>query len=188
MAAEEGTVDAQPGYFCSVCGEWHDEMPMNIAFIGPEPSLIASAEENGISIERSSEWYVIGDMGFIRAILNVPVVDAPTDEAERFCWGVWVIVRGQDFQRIIVDTWGAGMPEEEPMPVGYLGNEVPGYPNTLFMEVDVDARSATQRASVFLKDGTHPLAIEQRHGITMTRVQEINEQLYHRMTGSSGVG
>ena len=161
---------------------------MDIAFNGPEPRLIASAEEQGLAVERSSEWYVIGDTGFIRSTLNVPVVDAPVDGVQRFCWGIWVMVRGQDFRRIVMDTWETGMPEDEPMPVGVLGNEIPGYPNTLFMEVDVDARSATQRASVYFKNGGHPLAIEQRQGITMARVQEINEQFRHRKGSDARAG
>ena len=170
------------GSRCAYCGQWHEGMPMDIAFNGPEPRLIASAEEQGLAVERSSEWCVIGDTGFIRAVVNVPVVDAPTDGVQRFSWGVWVMVRGKDFRRIILDTWESGMPHDEPMPAGVMGNEIPGYPNTLFMDVEIDARSATQRPSVYFKNGEHPLTIEQQRGITMVRVQEINEQFRHRTT------
>jgi len=168
------------GYVCSCCGEGHEGLPMAIAFNGPEPELVASAEADGLAIEQSSEWYVIGDTGFIRAILPVPVIDDPADVAQRFCWGVWVMVSGQDFRRIVGDTWETRIPEDEPMIPGYLGNAIPGYPNTLFMDVDVDARSATQRASIYVADKSHPLAVEQRQGITRARVQEIDESVRHR--------
>lgn len=176
---EEDTLGAVTGFFCSCCGEWHEGLPMDIAFDGPEPRLVASAEADGVPIEQSSEWYVIGDTGFIRAILTIPVVDAPADEADGFCWGVWVMVSGQDFRRIVIDTRETGMPEDEPMIEGYLGNQIPGYPNTLFMDVEIDARSMTQRPSVYVKHSDHPLTIEQQQGIAMARVQEINEYLLH---------
>ncbi len=167
------------GYYCGICGQWHEGMPMDIAFKGPEPRLLDSAKEAGQEIESSSEWYVVGGTGFIRAILNVPVVDALAGSAQRFCWGVWVLVSGQDFHRIFMETWETGMPDDEPFPVGYLGNELAGYPSTLFLAVDVDARSATQRPSVYVRDTEHPLAIDQRNGITMAQVQQIHERRHH---------
>jgi hypothetical protein len=164
------------GFWCSLCGQWHEGLPMDLAFVGPHPDILSSAREREEEIEQSEEWCIINqwETCMVRTILTLPV----TDSAEDFRFGVWVSVSAKHLLRIL-ESWHTGMPDDEPTYSGYLCNRLPGYPDTLFLEVDTDARSATQRPSVSVRQTDHLLAIEQQQGITMARVQQIIEANEH---------
>ena len=58
---------------------------MDSLFDAPASSIIRSAEERGVPIQSSQNWYVIGDETYlIRGLLPIPVIDC----AEQFRWGV----------------------------------------------------------------------------------------------------
>ena len=50
---------------------------------------------------------------------------------------------------------------------------LPLYPNTLNLKTQVHTRPVGERPLVELKPTDHPLAVEQRHGITMDRVRRL---------------
>ena len=52
---------------------------------------------------------------------------------------------------------------------------VPDYPDTLNLKTMVYLRNDGVRPSIELEPTDHPLAVEQREGISMTRVAEIYE-------------
>ena len=63
---------------------------------------------------------------------------------------------------------------------GYLfGSSVPCYPETLQVKAMVHTRRVGLRPLVELEPTDHPLAVEQRDGITWRRVQEIAEAVLH---------
>ena len=67
---------------------------------------------------------------------------------------------------------------EPPYP-GLLSTGLPGYPDTVGLKVSVHTREVGRRPRVVLVPTDHPLAVEQRHGITHERVQEIAELVLH---------
>jgi hypothetical protein len=75
--------------------------------------------------------------------------------------------------------WETPGREKEPPYFGWLCTSLPLYPETLLLKTNVHTRPVGQRPFVELQPTEHPLAVEQRNGITMDRVREIAEALLH---------
>lgn len=69
---------------------------------------------------------------------------------------------------------------DEPPYFGWLSNSIDLYPDTLNLKMNVHSKDIGQRPHLLLEATDHPLAIEQRAGITMERVREIAERSLHR--------
>ena len=61
---------------------------------------------------------------------------------------------------------------------GWLSNRFPHYPETLNLKTNVHVRQR-MRTAVELEPTDHPLAIEQREGISMERLQRIVSVVMH---------
>ena len=68
----------------------------------------------------------------------------------------------------------------QPPYFGWLSTVLPGYePTTLSLAANVHTQPVGERPLVELEHTDHPLAVEQRTGITLARVQEIAEVVGH---------
>ncbi|MCF2530625.1 DUF2199 domain-containing protein [Yinghuangia sp. KLBMP8922] len=106
---------------------------------------------------------------FIRGLVEIPVLG--TDES--FSWGVWASLSRTNFVRA-QELWDDPDRTEEPPYFGWLCTALPGYrPGTLHLKTNVHTRAVGQRPFIELEPTDHPLAVEQREGITMDRVREI---------------
>jgi hypothetical protein len=85
----------------------------------------------------------------------------------------------ENFKRT-VELWGTDGRESEPPYFGWLSTRLPLYPETLSLKTNVRTRPVGQRPFIELEPTDHPLAVEQRNGITMARVREIAAALLHR--------
>ena len=83
-----------------------------------------------------------------------------------------------DFKRAL-QLWEQPGRESEPPSFGWLSTSLPGYPETLHLKTMVHTREVGRRPRVELEPTDHPLAVEQRQGITWERVQEIAERMLH---------
>ncbi len=138
-----------------------------------DPSL---AGDKSSTLEQ--EQCVIKDEHFfVRGRLVIPVTDAvPGTE---FDWGVWVSLSRDSFTRALSLSATAGREREQPY-FGWLSTELPLYqPSTLSLKTRVHTQAVGQRPLIELEPTDHPLAAEQRAGITLARVQEIAETLLH---------
>ena len=111
------------------------------------------------------------------AAWKFPVVDGPGP----FVWGVWASLSEKSFKRFI-ELWNYDGRETEPPFFGWLCTRLPLYPDTGLLKTKVHLRPANQRPFIELEPTNHPLAVEQRQGITMARVREIVEPLMHHGT------
>jgi hypothetical protein len=162
------------GYFCSCCGQQHAELPFSYGALAP-----AYWDENMKDGERTilgGEQCVIGgEQFYVRARLVLPVLDSP----DEFDWGVWVSVSKPSFARIC-DLWTDPERIKEPPYFGWLATELPIYePTTLNLKTRLQSQAIGVRPTIELEPTDHPLAVEQRTGITMARVQAIAEMLLH---------
>ncbi|PPK68290.1 DUF2199 domain-containing protein [Actinokineospora auranticolor] len=164
----------EPGFFCSSCGVRHDELPL--AYSAPAPAFWEPDMEGRPNTGLSDELCVIdGENFFIRARIVLPVVDAE----DPFEWGVWVSLSEANFRRA-TDLWEDPARVDEPAYFGWLSTEVPLYePTTLNLKTRVHSQPLGVRPLVELEPTDHPLAVEQRDGIPLSRVREIAEQLLH---------
>jgi hypothetical protein len=166
------SVDA--GFACSCCGQRHD---------GPAFAYGAHApvywredfEDSPGSVLGDEQCVIGGEHFFVRARLLLPVVDA----AEEFEWGVWVSLSEPSFDRMI-QLWTDPERVHEPPSFGWLSTEIPLYePTTVNLKTMVHSQPVGTRPTVELEPTDHPLAVEQRTGITADRVREIAERLLH---------
>ena len=178
MEACERTVAIQNGvgFICATCGKFHAELPMDFAVETPYPYLTIPAEERKARCYLTSDVCVIdGKEFFVRGCLEIPVVDGPRP----FVWGVWSSLSQKSFKRVI-ELWDYDGREKEPPYFGWLCTRLPMYPDTGLLKTHVHLRPLNKRPFIELGPTDHPLAVEQRNGITMARVREIAAALLHR--------
>jgi hypothetical protein len=159
-----------PGYTCTCCGEHHAELPF--AYGAPAPAFWQDADGDVLEPERC---VIGGQHYFLRGRVILPVLDADDD----FEWGVWVSVSKDNFLRA-EELWESPERTAEPPYFGWLATELPGYePGTLNLKTNLHTRPPGERPVIELEPTGHPLAVEQRGGITLVRVQAIAELLRH---------
>lgn len=105
---------------------------------------------------------------FIRGCLELPV----RGQEGAFVWGVWVSVSESSFKTIL-DLWEAEQRNHVPPMFGWLCNAISVYPQTQALKTNVHLRNDGMRPFIELEPTEHPLAVEQREGITLTRIAEI---------------
>ena len=107
---------------------------------------------------------------FVRCVLEIPIVGAPS--GEKFAYGVWSSLSEKNF-RIYADNFDEGTYDGLGPWFGWLSNRLHGYPDTLSMKCQVHPKVGRLRPSVELQAVDHPLALEQREGLTFDRLLEI---------------
>lgn len=162
------------GFQCASCGKWHDELPLDFAF--DEPLYVAELDDDERRLVTGTGDFRELDQEnekhhFIRGVIEIPIVG--TDAM--FCYGVWTSLSAQSYEaakKAYREKCDAG-----PF-FGWLSNVIPGYPKTLNLKTHVHVR-ADIRAAIELEPTDHPLAVEQRNGITMARVEQIIASVMH---------
>ncbi len=164
------------GFICKTCGEYHPELPMEFGFDVPFLYDTVPADERDRRCDLTEDLCVIDEEHFfVRGCLEIPVVDGNGP----FVWGVWASLSNENFKRT-VDRWETHGRESEPPYFGWLSTRLPFYPETMNLKTHVHTRPVGQRPVIELEPTDHPLAIEQKQGITMSRVREIAATLLHR--------
>jgi hypothetical protein len=161
---------------CAACGEEHVGLPLDFAF--DEPVHWDGPRAPGDYLD--SDLCVWTDDGgtrchFVRGVLEIPVLET----GDRFAYGVWGSLSAESFERLLADWDDAGRVEAPPY-FSWLSNSIPGYPETLNLRANVITRTPDLRPAIVLADDDdHPLAREQRDGITIERVRAIAGLLLH---------
>jgi hypothetical protein len=163
------------GYLCRRCGEHHDDPPLHYGFHAPAAWYGVPEAERPERCLLSSDQCIIDDEHFfVVGYLELPVLGTH----ERFSWDIWVSLSARSFARAceLGDQPGR---ESEPPYFGWLSSTIPGYPETLSLKTMVHTRPVGVRPLVELEPTDHPLAVEQREGITLDRIREIAETILH---------
>jgi hypothetical protein len=153
---------------CVSCGNWHEGMP---TFGANEPfyyHALSPEDRDKRCVLTTDTCVVDGEMCFVRGSIELPVIGAQ----DPFVWGVWVSLSKASF-----DTYSAYFDAPKrahagPF-IGWLSAELPLYPSTQNLKARVHLRDEGIRPLVELEPTDHPLALEQRNGITVDRVAEI---------------
>jgi hypothetical protein len=147
---------------------------MSWSFAAPAPWTALSDQDREQGHFSSDLCVIGGEQFFVRGLVEIPVrgSDGP------FAWNVWVSISKENFLRVsdCIDD-----PERvnEPAYFGWLCNSIPGYPETFLLKTMLHTRALGLRPLIELEPTDHPLALEQKNGITMNRVREIAEKMYH---------
>jgi hypothetical protein len=167
-------VDTTPRFLCRSCGERHDGPPLAYAQPAPAYWLPELADDEN-SVLGEEQCVIRREHFFVRAQIPIPLLDHDGS----FEWGVWVSLSGESFRRMS-ELWEQDGREQEPACFGWLAVELPVYePSTLELRTRVHTQPRGRRPLVELEPTDHPLAVEQRAGITMDRVRWIAEAVLH---------
>lgn len=164
------------GFDCSVCGLHHDVLPLSYSAQAPMSVLRVPQEEIEQRVVFNADQCVIDGRDFyLRGRIPVPVIGLE----EPFIWGVWVEVGPKDFMRTN-ENWSVEGREQEAPFKGYLDTELFIFGNVIDLEMMVQTQVVGRRPHLFVIDPEHPIARDQREGMTMERVIEIAEMILHR--------
>jgi len=170
---------AEPfGFECVSCGEYHVGMP-SFGWAYPVQYLLIPEQERDRRVQLGSDACVIdGEWFFVRGCLDIPV----HDHDEPFSWGVWCSLSRDSFGRYEALFDRVDRQAGESL-FGWLCSAIPGYPDTQQLKTMVRVRPWPTRPFVELEPTDHPLAVEQRNGITAARAREIAERVMHPEPG-----
>jgi hypothetical protein len=163
------------GFSCSSCGQWHAGLPLDWAFNSPIYwERIPENERSKRGFLNSDFCSIDGRDFFVRGVIAIPIIGTE----ELFRWGVWVTLSKPHFDRMI-ELWRSPQIIDEPKYFGWLSSKIPIYPDTLNLKTNVFSKDVKYRPFIEIEPSDHPLAVEQRTGITYKRVEEIATLMMH---------
>ena len=166
----------QYAWTCACCGKQFSTLPLDFAAHAPDYWFEIPAEEREARAVLTPDLCTIdGEHHFIRGCLEVPVIGTE----ENLVFGVWASLSEASMRRA-AELWDAEVIENEPPRFGWLSTNIRVYPRTLELKTAVHFRGGGLRPRIEVEPTEHPLAVEQRNGITVERVQEIVAALMHR--------
>ena len=173
--AASAHTSAGEGFRCGGCGAWHSQLPMAFHIQGPDAWSRKLKRVKGC--ELGSDQCVIRDEEFfVRGLICVPVAGLE----EPFEFGVWVSLTEEDIMRM-TDAWYTPGRETwmPPLP-GQLANNIVSFDEpTLGLRVLLHTREVGLRPHIEVIDDGHPLAAEQREGISHEALVQRVGQLLH---------
>jgi len=164
-------------FFCEGCGRWHDKLPLSFSVKVPLAATEIPPAELEMRLVLTRDQCVIdGTAFYLRGRVVVPVIGLE----EPFIWGVWAEVSPKNFVRTH-ELWNQPGREREPQYPGWLDTDLPIYDmthdtthgTTVNLEVGVQTQVVGRRPHFAIVSARHPLAVEQREGITLERVKQI---------------
>ena len=160
---------------CTFCNEWHDGIPG----YGAEAPLyyysVPADERDSRCTLQSDTCVVDQEHFFVRGCLEIPV----NGERDPFIWGVWVSLSKRHFDDFVAVFDAPQRTHIGPF-FGWLSADLALYPSTENLKTRVHLRDNGVRPYIELEPNNHPLAIEQRSGITVARVAEIYSYQQHQ--------
>jgi hypothetical protein len=150
------------GFVCSVCGEFHPERMLDIRAGLPDAIHELNEAERGRRAWISDDFAVLDETHFyVRGLLEIPIPELES----RFGYGVWLEVEQHDFAELLEHWTDPEQSEFAPTP-GLIANELEPYIATNGLRALLQPVSADLLPLVEVLDSAHPLALDQRHGIS----------------------
>ncbi|MNO34627.1 hypothetical protein D3C76_246670 [compost metagenome] len=158
---------------CPHCNNDLSELPLCYGIEAPHYFYTVPEEKR---TELTEDFCVIDEQHFyIRGHIEIPVIDSH----EKFIWSVWASLSAENFLKSNELLLVEGREDEEPY-FGWLSTELSIYPvTTLSLKTRVHTQEVGAVPLIELEQTDHPLAVEQREGITLERVKEIAHLINH---------
>ena len=157
---------------CRDCGKQHRGLPLDHAYRAPDDwfRLPENEREQRTDFDHLDTDTCCIDRRdfFVRGVIEIPIIGMN----EIFRWGVWSSLSKDSFKRVL-ELWDAEVIADPPY-LGSLSNELPLslYPSTLNLKLLIHLTTDGTRPRFEIEPTDHPLALEQRNGITTARVEE----------------
>jgi hypothetical protein len=167
------------GFVCSVCGEHHDELMLDVRMGLPEPVFELSEEERAERAEFGDDSGIYREADgrehyYVRGLLEIPIPSLD----RYFGYGAWIEVDRESYDRL-GELWDDERGREEPPFAGRLANELAPYEGTFGLPIMLQLREVELLPLVELVDTVHQLRAEQQNGITKTRAHELAAAVIH---------
>ncbi len=156
---------------CATCEEMHRGMP---SFGAHEPAHYWSIPEaeRAARCELTSDFARIDEHFFAHGCLEIPVHG--TNEV--FVWGVWVSLSEASAKQFLATYHDARRSHVGPF-FGWLNSSLAPYPETMNLKTQLHLRNDGLRPYIEVEPTDHPLAVEQRNGISVERVGSMYSQM-----------
>ena len=165
-------------FTCPSCGELHHGLPA-WHFEAPVQALAIPREEWPNRVDLTKDDCVIDRQSFyLKGLLEIPV----RESEQPFVWGVWLSVDQASYERF-AELFGDVQRESGEAFFGWLCNSVPGYPDTQLLKTYLHVREYPMRPWVELEPTEHPLAVDQREGLSRERAIAMASELLHEREG-----
>jgi hypothetical protein len=171
-AWEAGALKKMPQYQCAICGQQHEGIP---AFHADRPTPYWDVPENKRASDvflTSDSCVIAGRFFFVRGCLEIPIRDVD----DFLTWGVWVSLKEENFF-IWQENYDTIRRSQLGPFFGWLCTRLPIYPDTLHLKTMMHLRDDSSRPRIELEPSDHPLAKDQRDGISIQRALEIVHEL-----------
>jgi hypothetical protein len=153
---------------CDTCGKAHPREEIELVLVLPQPIFELSDDERAKRCDISGDMCAIDRTRFfIRGLLPLPV----RGRGVPYRIGLWAEVDEPTFGHIYA-LWDDPSQVNEPLLSAILANDVPLVPSTIGIEVDIRLTGPTTRPDFYMRDTPHPLAVEQRRGVSAHRALE----------------
>ena len=163
------------GYICGTCGVFHKGLPTSYGADAPLQWFLIPEGERPSRAHLEQEICAIDEeYFFVKGNLEIHI----HGRDDPFVWTVWTSLSRESFRRL-ADHWADSQREKELPYFGWLSTLLPAYPDTLNLKTHLHTRSIGLRPFVELEPTEHPLAVEQRNGISLERVAAIAEAVLH---------
>jgi hypothetical protein len=167
------------GFVCTVCGEHHDGLMLDIRMGLPEPVFELSDEEREERAEIADDSGILRsvdgeDHFYVRGLLEIPIPSLD----RYFGYGAWIEVDADSYDRLR-DLWNDERGRAEPPFAGRLANELAPYEGTVDLPVMIQLRDVELLPTVELVETDHPLRADQRAGISEARAHELASTVAH---------
>jgi hypothetical protein len=165
---------AEMGFYCEVCGKFHQTVPMAYGADAPTIYFQMLEEEARKRCRLTPDTCIVDeDRFFVRGKILIAV-----DGKEVFCWMAWVEVSQADFYKIqkLDDVENRYL---VPPYHGNLATQLPCYPDTLNLPVQLRLQELGESPLIQVTESAHPLSLEQMHGIDMGRVTNFAKRIIY---------
>jgi len=173
-------------WICPSCGEPHQGL-FDLAARHPvqwphgeeyEPNAALRMDGDFLS----EDFCVLrGEHFFVRSLLLLPIIGAE----KPFGFGVWGTLSRVNFE-LYVDTFDGGVQGHLGPWFSWFSNELRSHPDTVNLKAQMHPRNGRQRPYLQIMTEDHPLAREQRDGITFDRVLDLYALYDHDIRAALG--
>ncbi|HEX7288054.1 MAG TPA: DUF2199 domain-containing protein [Candidatus Angelobacter sp.] len=166
------------GFRCEICEQFHAGQYLSFASDCPGPYAALSNDDKKASAQFGSDQCVIDDnQYYIRGLIELPIIGLD----EVFLWGAWARIWQKDYEELSL-CWDTPGREKRIGPFkARLANNVLGYsPDTLNLKCTVHIQAVDVRPHFVMDEPDHPLAIDQRRGISLLHVRRIASLVRHK--------
>ena len=153
---------------CRICGKKHDSVPNCFGIENPWRAFVPDHEFDR-RVKLSKDQCVIDEAYFfIRGHIELPIKGTPNSLA----FSVWSSLSEKSFYQMS-ERWDEADRHEDAAYFGWLSSPISPYPDVLNLPLSVQTREPGLVPLFTVTQSDHPLAIDQRNGITVRRWHEM---------------